>query len=213
MQLRSGLICRGALGIACFGLSFGIVDVPSYAAQDGQGDQVTVDMVDASLSGSEQQAWRNLSVDQKNATVRILNESEFGNPGAMADMEGRHSELDVAVSSSSPSDEVTVASGERESWVQQDWKIFGITYTSATTRMGYTYQDSKVVSVERCYGSYYNYVPLRSIDHNSWSSIDANGRATCKTEWSLSRPLQGTVYGTQGLQVDGDGNILQTWEV
>ena len=75
MRLCSGLICRGALGIACFGLSFGIAGVPSYAAQDGQHDQVTVDMVDASLSGSEQQAWRNLSADQKNATVRILNGS------------------------------------------------------------------------------------------------------------------------------------------
>lgn len=52
----------------------------------------------------------------------------------------------------------------------------------------------------------------RSIDSNSWSTL-GNGLADCWTEWTLSRPLQSTVTGYQGLRVNGYGTILKVWYV
>lgn len=69
-----------------------------------------------------------------------------------------------------------------------------VTYTEITTTVGYSYSGSRVTGVNRCYGTFVNYVPMRSIDKNSWSST-SGGTATCKTEWQLGRPLQPTVTG------------------
>jgi hypothetical protein len=78
--------------------------------------------------------------------------------------------------------------------------------------MGYTTSGGTVIGVNRCYGTYVNYVPLRSISSSSWYTL-GNGLADCWTEWTLGRPLQPTVTGIQGLRVNGWGTILKTWYV
>jgi hypothetical protein len=66
------------------------------------------------------------------------------------------------------------------------------------------------VSVNRCYGTYVDYVPLRSVADESRYTL-GNGLADCWTEWTLSRPLQSTVTGIQGLRVNGWGTIVKRW--
>ena len=109
-------------------------------------------------------------------------------------------------------DRLAAVAAERTTWVRQQWKVFGVTYTEITTTVGYGYPGSRVTGVNRCYGTFVNYVPMRSIDKNSWSST-SGGTATCKTVWQLGRPLQPTVTGIQGLKVNGRGTILQKWLV
>ncbi len=100
----------------------------------------------------------------------------------------------------------------RTSSVTQYWSILGIDYTKITTTIGYTTSGGRVTDVSRCYGSYVNYVPIRSIDKESWHTL-GNGLADCWTEWTLHRPVQSSKTGIQGLRVNGYGGITKRWNV
>lgn len=157
------------------------------------------------------------SLLRKRQTLDILADPEFDVPGAEDAVESRWDELTVVVEDEvsavvdSPAD-VRSAATSRSRTFTQNWKIAGITYTSVSTTVGWTASGSTVLSINRYYGSYVNFVPLRSISSASWSSRAVTS-ATCKTEWTLGRPLQSAVKGAQGLKVNAVGTLLQTWKV
>lgn len=172
---------------------------------------VTATIVEANLQGKALVAWKSLTKAKKSLTVKILSERFFGVPSQAARLQSKYSELKVN-NDRSAGPVTLAASMTRTSWVRQNWTIFGITYTEIMTTMGYTTSGSTVTGVNRCYGTYVNYVPLRSISSNSWYTL-GNGLADCWTEWTLGRPLQSTVTGIQGLRVNGYGQILRIWSV
>lgn len=207
-----------AAAVAVLSLSLGSAGPAAAAVSaDPAATKITVSDVRDSLPSAERDKWDALSDDEKSRTLEILSDLRFGAPGAEHAAEGLWSEVDVVERSGATTRltdrrGATVAAAERSKWYQQYWTILGVRYTEITTTIGWTYSGSRITSVPRCYGTYVNYVPLRSIDKNSWSEFSSSS-ATCKTEWSLSRPLQSTVTGVQGLKVDVNGKLLQTWSV
>jgi hypothetical protein len=187
-------------------------------------DGPTQASIAASLHGDALAKWKALTGTQKALTVRILNEPTFRLPAAEADLQAKYPELQVTESQGTDTDATATTSKTalatatsctlvgRTSWVSQYWSILGIDYATVRTTIGYSTSCGVVRSVSRCYGTSTNYVPLRSIDSNSWYTL-GNGLADCWTEWTLGRLCCGTTTGIQGLRVDGYGNIIKRWNV
>jgi hypothetical protein len=187
--------------------------IAARAAESASDSRPTGSAIEASLTGKALVEWRSLGNAKKAVTLEILSDGVFGLPSEAAAMQQKYPELEVTTERANALIEPTLlAATTRTTWVRQNWTIFGITYTEVKTTMGYTTSNGMVTDVNRCYGSYVNYVPLRSISSNSWYTL-GNGLADCWTEWTLGRPLQPTVTGIQGLRVDGWGKILKVWEV
>lgn len=180
------------------------------AAADADVPVLTPEAVRGALPPAERVLWDALTDEERTQTLEILGDDDFGNPAAVDDVEMRWDEVEVVEEEGG--DPAGTRATARTHWYSQNWTILGITYTEVKTTIGFTANGSKIVSVNRCYGTYTNYVPLRSISSASWHESTAT-TATCKTEWSLGRPLQSTVTGIQGLRVSGDGVLLLTWKV
>lgn len=190
---------------------------------------LTMDQVAAALPAAELQKWNALPEAAKQQTLRILADPSFAVPGGEVEVEARWPQVDIgsttsvtttktnplAATSNAPATGgvTTQAVGSCVSRYTQWWKMLGITYAEVTTSVGYGYNGSTVTSVNRCYGTWKNYVPLRSIGQYSWYTALSGGTVTCKTEWSLSRPLQPTEWGIQGTKVNRNGTILQRWSI
>lgn len=204
MRNARRLVTACATSIALMG-----VGAP-LAAADATGPVLTAEAVRGALPPTERVLWDALTDDERTQTLEILGDDGFGDPAAVDEIEARWDEVEVVEEAGG--DPSGTRATARTHWYSQNWTILGITYTEIKTTIGFTANGSKVVSVNRCYGTYTNYVPLRSISSASWSESTAT-TATCKTEWSLGRPLQPTVTGVQGLRVSGDGVLLLTWKV
>jgi hypothetical protein len=179
-------------------------------APGGESGVLTADAVRVALPHEERVKWDALTDAERARSLAILSDADFGNPGAADVVEDRWDEVDVVETQANASS--GSRSTQRSHWYSQKWTSLGVTYTDVKTTVGWTANGSNVVSVNRCYGTYTNYVPLRSISSASWWTKAATN-VTCKTEWSLGRPLQSTVTGVQGLRVSGDGVLLQVWKV
>lgn len=115
-----------------------------------------------------------------------------------------------SVSSPGVESEMGIMAVRRSAWSERRWTILGITYTSVRTTFDYSTSSGRVTAGHLCYGTYVNYVPLRSIDKSSGYTL-GNGLGTCETRWTLGRPFQATATGIQGLRVNGYGTIVSTW--
>lgn len=178
---------------------------------------VSTAAITANLTGDNLAKWQALTDGQRIATARILSDPAYGIPSEAPGLTRKYAgALKVTDTTESTTESTTVALAtatvSRTSWVRQNWTILGITYTEVKTTIGYTTSGSVVLDVTRCYGTYVNYVPLRSIDSYSWYTL-GNGLADCWTEWTLGIPFQSTRTGYQGLRVNGWGTILKVWYV
>lgn len=204
---------RSGIAVASVVVLAGLCAPTAAGMESGPGAEpgaLTAEAVRAGLPQGERAKWDALTDEDRARSLAILSDVDFGNPGAADVVEDRWDEVDVVETQANAS--TRARSMQRSHWYSQKWTIFGVTYTEVTTTVGWTANGSNVVSVNRCYGTYTNYVPLRSISSASWSTKAATN-VTCKTEWSLGRALQPTVTGVQGLRVSGDGVLLLVWKV
>lgn len=214
---RRGRAALGAAALGAAALTF--TGTPGASAAPNDTAPVSQAAVGASLKGQDLARWKALTASEQRTTTAILSDPEFGLPSAAARLAGKYPQLKVSRSSSdvadSPSTNVALASvyyASRTTSVSQNWTILGVTYTRITTTMGYHVSGATVIDVTRCTNAYTNWIPARSVNASSWSTL-GNGLADCWTEWTLDRPFQATQVGYQGLRVNGYGTILKIWYV
>ncbi|MFF2267381.1 hypothetical protein ACFVTZ_03895 [Cellulosimicrobium cellulans] len=214
--MRSAKFVRASLvGV----LALGLGAVSPGIASAAEGEPTLAEQAAESLPAGELAKWNALTDDQKAVVNTVLEDPNFGVPGAEALVEDEYSVVEVteeyAPESSAVSSRAvtTAATGTRTSWYRQNWKILGVTYAQVQTNVNYSYSGSRVTRISSCYGVITNYVPLRQWDKINTQSLNSDGTATCRTEVWLARPLQPTQHGIQGLRVNGNGTIIKTWSL
>lgn len=172
------------------------------------------------LPPTELAKWNALTDAEKAQVNQVLENPNFGVPGAQAELEAIYPVLEVqdtVSDTATPSPRglavTTAATTTRSSYYWQNWTILGITYARMQTTINYSVSGSQVTGISACYGVITNYVPLRQFDKINTQAVNSDGTATCRTEVWLSRPLQSTVHGVQGLRVNGYGSIIKRWSL
>lgn len=197
---------RAVLAATIATLSFAAI-APSASASSGPDPA----QVAAALPTDEASAFKQLAPSQQELTARILADPDFAVPGRERALTAKYREVSVTKTASDATGRTMSVAGSRSSWVSQNWTILGITYAKVTTTVGYFYSGGSATAIDYCVGNYVNYVPLRTINYYPTTSVNSDGTVTCRTNWTLDRPLQGTAYGVQGLRVNGYGTIVRIW--
>lgn len=205
-RVASAGVLALALGLITPGLAVASEATPTLAEQ-------AADL----LPAEELAKWNALTDDEKAIVNTVLEDPNFGVPGAELLVESEYSSVEVteelAEQPTAPRAVAAAATGTRSSWYRQNWTILGVTYAQVQTNINYAYNGSKVTRISSCNGVITNYVPLRQWDKINTQSLNSDGTATCRTEVWLARPLQPTQHGIQGLRVNGNGTITKTWSL
>lgn len=212
---RARIVRASVAGVLALGLGAVSPGLASASAGEPRLAEQAADL----LPAGELAKWNALTDDQRALVNTVLEDPNFGVPGAEALVEVEYSAVEVTEEYAPEPPVVSswaatmVATGTRTSWYRQNWTILGITYAQVQTNINYSYSGSRVTGITSCYGVITNYVPLRQWDKVNTQSLNSDGTATCRTEVWLARPLQPTQHGIQGLRVNGYGTIIKTWSL
>jgi hypothetical protein len=203
-----------AASISCALLSFGLVLTGATAQATSTPEPTLAEQAATLLPASERSKWEKLTPTEKDTVNEILQDPSFGIPGSADSMEAKYEALEVVTTDAeSNTPQARAAAKKRTTHVEQNWKILNVTYASIKTYVSYDYVGSKATKLNSCTGVIVNYVPMRQFEKNNTSSLNNDGTVTCRTEVWLSRPLQGTAFGIQGLRVNGSGTIVKRWNL
>ncbi|MCA0181407.1 MAG: hypothetical protein LCH60_12885 [Actinobacteria bacterium] len=197
---------RAVLAATISAISFAAIAPAASASSQPDPTQIA-----AVLPAEQSAAFKQLAQSQQELTAQILADPDFAVPGREQALTAKYRQVAVTKTASDSTNRSLAASGSRSSWVSQNWTILGITYAKVTTTVGYFYNGSSATAIDYCVGNAVNYVPLRTINYYPTTSVNSDGTVTCRTNWTLDRPLQSTAYGVQGLRVNGNGTIVRTW--
>lgn len=188
-----------------------VLSTSSAFAADDAPDVTETDVI-ATLPTDELTKWNELSAEEKEQSLAILDDPAF----LTSDFNLQDNpEVEVGYEETvSGGIEARAASKTRS--ITQNWKILGVTYAEVSTRIKFVGTAAKgVISIENCWTNVVNRVPLRVIN---WSNYDGKTGANapsawCKADLSIARVGQATQYGTQGLLVNGGGTITTRWKL
>ena len=198
------------LSAIALGVAIAAVNSPSAAFAAEPATVSKLSTVSAALSPGARAELSALSSSQRQRTLAILEDANFGDPSHAVALMNKYPELKVENLEGAQATRGVV---QRTRYVEQAWSIIGINYASIRTTISFTSTEHQVDAILNCWNSSWNAAPsIRSINGNSYSQYNPSlGQATCKTNWVLNRLVGGSSSGTQGLKVDGYGVILQRW--